>query len=85
MELSEIKNVINAITDDLRAKYNIEWLEYTLNYCDEMKGFYKCDIYMADKDGIKSDYGYIAENTNSEMLKKSFELFVKSVLYEVRV
>ena len=84
MELSEIKNVLNETKDDLRAKYNIEWLEFTLNYCEKIKGFYKCDIYIADSNGIKSDYGYISENTNAEMAKKSFELFVKSVVCGAR-
>lgn len=84
MEIHEIKTVINAIKDDLRAKYGIDWLDYTLNYCADKKGFVKCEAYIAEKGGIKSDYVYIRIDTNVEMVKKAFELLVRGTLYEVR-
>ena len=84
MEIHEIKTAINAIKDDLRAKYGIDWLDYTLNYCADKKSFVKCEAYVAEKGGIKSDYAYIRIDTNEDFVKKAFELLVKSVLFEVR-
>lgn len=84
MEIHEIKTVINAIKDDLRAKYSIDWLDYTLKYSVENKGFYKCEAYMSYNGGIKSDYVYLRVDTNADMVKKAFELLVKSVLCEVK-
>ena len=85
MTISETKDVINEFKDDLREKYSLEWLEYTLNYSQEKRGFYKCDIYISKNGGIKSDYGYISENINKEILKKSIDLLVKCVACGVRV
>lgn len=84
MEIHEIKTVINAINEDLRAKYEIDWLDYTLNYCAEKKDFIKCVAYISENCGFKSDYVYISIDTNEEFVKQAFELLVKSVLYEVR-
>lgn len=84
MEIHEIKTVINAIKYDLRAKYGIDWLDYTLKYCADKKGFIKCEAYIAEKCGIKSDYVYLRMDTNEDFVKKAFELLVKSILHEVR-
>ena len=84
MEIHEIKTVINSIKENLRAKYEIDWLEYTLNYSESKKDFYRCEVYISQNSEIRSDYVYIRIDNNSEMIKKSFELLVKSVLYEVR-
>ena len=79
-----MKAIINAIESDLRAKYGIDWLDYTLQWQQANMGFYRCDVYVAEKGGIKSDYAYIRIDTNEDFVKKAFELLVKSVLYEVR-
>jgi len=84
MVIEQVKSIINAIKEDLRAKYEIDWLDYTLNCCAEKKGFLKCVAYIAENCGFKSDYVYISIDTNEEFVKQAFELLIKSVLYEVR-
>lgn len=84
MTIEQMKAIINSIESDLRAKYEIDWLDYTLQWQQANIGFYRCDIFASKNSEIKTDYVYIRIDTNENFVKQSFELLVKSALFEVR-
>jgi hypothetical protein len=80
MIISEMKNIINAIKDEIQAKYGLDWLDYTLNYSQSKTGYFRCNIYASKNSEIKTDYVYIRIDTNEDMVKKSFETVVNHIV-----
>lgn len=80
MTIEQVKSIINAIIDDLRAKYEIDWLDYTIISPQTTSGFYRCDIYVSKNSHIKTDYVYIRINNYEDMVKKAFELSVINIV-----
>ena len=80
MTIEQMKSIINSIEIDLRAKYGIDWLDYTLQWQQANMGFYRCDIFASKNSEIKTDYVYIRIDTNEDMVKRAFDTALNHIV-----